>query len=192
MSARLQRRSLLTALALCPLCPGPAHAQPSGSAGTAAADPPGAQRRVWPPRQSVPRTVLPAWEGPAWSLEQARGKVVLLNFWASWCAPCRAEIPSLEAFAARHERDGVEVLAVNFRETEGALRRFLASMPLALTVLRDVDGTAARAWQVSIYPSTVVIGRDGRPAFTVVGELDWTGPVAASWLSPMIQAVARS
>ena len=184
MPAPLPRRSLLAALALGPLAAVAAAPVPADTA-------PGAQRRAWPARQGVPPTVLPVWEGAAWSLAEARGKVVLLNFWASWCAPCRAEIPSLEALAAQHERDGLEVLAVNFREHEGALRRFLASMPLSLTVLRDVDGAAARAWKVNIFPSTVVIGRDGRPVFTVVGELDWMGPVARSWLSPIFQAAAR-
>ena len=184
MPASHPRRSLLGALALCPLAALATAAVPADTV-------PGAQRRAWAARQAIPRTVLPVWENGVWSLAEARGKVVMLNFWASWCAPCRAEIPSLEALAAQHERDGLEVLAVNFRETEGALRRFLASMPLSLTVLRDVDGLAARAWAVNVFPSTVVIGRDGRPVFTVVGELDWTGPVARSWLSPMLQAAAR-
>lgn len=111
---------------------------------------------------------------------------MLLNFWASWCEPCRAEMPSLELLAERHIRDRVQVMAVNFRETDGAIRRFLAQTYCSLPILRDVDGAAARAWGVRVFPSTVVIGRDGRATFTVIGEFDWTGAEARAWIAPLL------
>jgi len=156
---------------------GPAHAQ----AGTE-----GAQRRPWPPGRPTPPVALPAWEGAPWRLEDQRGQVVVLNFWASWCEPCRAEMPSLELLAERHTRDRVQVMAVNFRETDGAIRRFLAQTDCSLPILRDVDGGAARDWGVRVFPSTVVIGRDGRATFTVIGELDWTGAEARAWIAPLL------
>ena len=154
------------------------------AAQTAAA--PGAQRRPWPRGLSTPTLQVPTWEGMPWSLASARGQVVLLNFWASWCEPCRAEMPSLELLAERHQHDRVQVVTVNFRETEGAIRRFLAQTDCSLPVLRDVDGAAARDWGVRVFPSTVVIGRDGRAAFTVIGELDWTGAEARAWIAPLL------
>jgi hypothetical protein len=61
-------------------------------------------------------------------------------------------------------------------------------MPLTLTqVVRDADGAAAQAWGVRVFPTTVVVGRDGRAAFTVLGELDWGGAEAATWLAPLLQ-----
>jgi len=110
----------------------------------------------------------------------------VLNFWASWCEPCRAEMPSLELLAERHTRDHVQVMAVNFRETDGAIRRFLVQTGCSLPILRDADGGTARAFGVRIFPSTVVIGRDGHATFTVIGELDWTGAEARAWLAPLI------
>jgi thiol-disulfide isomerase/thioredoxin len=173
MNAQLSRRTLLTALV-------------GGAAGAHAVDAPGGQRRPWPRGASTPALDLPAWEGPPWALSGARGQVVVLNFWASWCEPCRAEMPSLELLAERHARDRVQVLAVNFRETDGAIGRFLAQTDCSLPILRDADGGAARAWGVRIFPSTVVIGRDGRATFIVIGELDWTGAEARAWLAPLI------
>jgi hypothetical protein len=88
--------------------------------------------------------------------------------------------------AERHMRDRVQVMAVNFRETDGAIRRFLAQTDCSLPILRDVDGGAARDWGVRVFPSTVVIGRDGRATFTVIGELDWTGAEARAWIAPLL------
>ena len=173
MTPTLSRRLLLGALA-------------GGAAGLCAAEPAGVQRRPWPPARATPPLKLPAWEGPAWSLAGARGQVALLNFWASWCEPCRAEMPSLELLAERHANDRVQVLAVNFRETDGAIRRFVAQTELWLPILRDADGGAARAFGVRVFPSTVVIGRNGRAAFTVIGELDWTAAAARAWLAPLL------
>lgn len=169
------RRRLLAAGALAPWV-APARSQ--------AAE--GAAYRPWPKSKPTPALELPAWESPPVRLAALRGQVVVLNFWASWCEPCRAEMPSLELMAERHKGDRLQVLAVNFRETDGTIRRFLAQTDFSLPILRDADGAAARAWQVRIFPSTVVIGRDGRAAFTVVGEVDWGGAEARAWIAPLL------
>lgn len=145
-----------------------------------------AQRRGWPRGRTTPALDLPRRGGGRWRLEDVRGQVVLLNFWASWCTPCRVEMPSLELLAQRHERDGLLVMAVNYRETDAAVNRFLSEMPLTLDILRDADGAAARDWGVRIFPSTIAIGRDGKAAFTVTGELDWAGPQARQWVAPLL------
>lgn len=129
---------------------------------------------------------LPGFESPAWSLAEAKGRPVLLNFWASWCEPCRAEMPSLELLAQRHEADGLLVLAVNHRETDAAIRRFLQAMPISLPIARDADGATSRSFGVRIFPTSVLIARDGRAAFSVIGELDWTGAQARQWIAPLL------
>lgn len=181
MNVFLNRRRLLSALATGAL--GAATEPRAQGAGT----PPGAQRRPWPAGRPTPALDLPAWEGGRIGLAALRGQAVVLNFWASWCEPCRTEMPSLELLAARHEADGLQVLAVNHRETDGAVRRYLAQWPITLPILRDADGAAARDWQVRAFPTTVVIGRDGRAAFSVVGEADWTGPAARAWITPLLR-----
>jgi thiol-disulfide isomerase/thioredoxin len=145
-----------------------------------------ALRRPWPTSQPTPNLALPGFDGPAWSLAEAKGRPVLLNFWASWCEPCRAEMPSLELLAQRHEADGLLVLAVNQRETDAAIRRFLQTMPISLPILRDTDGATSRAFGVRIFPTSVLIARDGRAAFSVIGELDWTGAQARQWIAPLL------
>ena len=82
----------------------------------------------------------------------------------------------LARLAARHAANGLQVVAVNFREGEAAIERFLAAVPLALPIVRDADGAAARAFGVGIYPTTVAVGADGRVAFALVGEIDWDTP----------------
>lgn len=143
------------------------------------------QKRPWAKGVPTPAVHLPDETGQTWRLADQRGQVVVLNFWASWCEPCRAELPSLELLAARHDAQGLRVLAVNFRETDAALRRFTEQQPLSLPILRDVDGGAARAFGVRIFPTTVVIGRDGRALFSVVGEVDWTAEPARGWVGAL-------
>jgi thiol-disulfide isomerase/thioredoxin len=134
----------------------------------------------------TPGLRLPDLDGRTWDLAAHRGQVVLLNFWASWCEPCRAEMPSLEHLARRHEADGLAVVAVNFKERAAQVKHFLAQVPLALPMLLDADGAAARAWQARILPSTVLIDRRGRARRLVRGELDWTGPAAAALVAPLL------
>ena len=151
------------------------------------ADDAAALARPGPAGRPTPVLDLPGYEGARWSLAAARGRVVLLNFWASWCEPCRSEMPGLELLAERHENDRLDVVAVNFRETDAAIARFVALMPITLPILRDGDGAAARAWGVRIFPTTVAVARDGRAVFSVVGEADWTGSAARQWIAPLLR-----
>lgn len=146
-----------------------------------------ALRREWPKDRPTPPLALPGVDAVPWSLSGARGRVVVLNFWASWCEPCRTEMPSLELLAQRHEADGLVVVAVNHRETDAAIRRFMASMPITLPIVRDADGAATRAWGVRMFPTSVVVGRAGRAAFSVVGEADWTSDAVRRWLEPLLR-----
>jgi thiol-disulfide isomerase/thioredoxin len=142
--------------------------------------------RPWPRAQATPVLELPTEDGAVWRLAAQKGKPVLLNFWASWCEPCRSEMPALELVATRHEAQGLQVMAVNFRETDAAVRRFIEASSLSLPVLRDRDGGAAKAFGVRTFPTTVAIDRQGRVLSSAVGECDWSSPPARQWVAALL------
>ncbi len=148
--------------------------------------------RPWAAGKPVPPLVLTDLDGKAWSLAALKGRPVLLNFWASWCEPCRAEMPSLELLQTRHEKAGLVILSVNYQEPLPKIRRFLETLPFSLPILLDRDGEAAAAWTPRVFPTTVLIDRSGAPRSTVIGELDWMGDTARGLLEPLLAAAQRA
>lgn len=124
-------------------------------------------------RQPAPDFTLPTLDGRQVQLWSLRGKVVVLDFWASWCPPCREGLPHLQALAANGElkQRGLAVLAVNEEEKLATIRAFLERNHDTFDVLRDIDGTVARAYSASALPTTIVIGRDGLVLAVISG---WT------------------
>jgi thiol-disulfide isomerase/thioredoxin len=132
----------------------------------------------WPARQAAAPLDAVDLSGRAWNLPALRGRAVLLNFWASWCEPCRAEMPTLQQLADFYGDDRLAVLALNFKEAPAVAARFAARTQLKLPVLLDPSGDNARRWQVKVFPTTILIGSDGRPRWRVRGEMDWTSQEA--------------
>ncbi|MBX3588927.1 MAG: TlpA family protein disulfide reductase [Ramlibacter sp.] len=152
----------------------------------------GFEVQPWPAAKPTPALALAGLDGQPWTLASLKGKVVVLNFWATWCEPCRAEMPSLEQLAQLHAAGGkLVVLAVNYQEHEARVRRFLEGTGLQLPVAMDRDGTAAKAWTRRIFPTTVIIDATGRPRFTVTGEYDWAAPDAEKLIAPLLKAASR-
>jgi peroxiredoxin len=123
---------------------------------------------------ATPPLALADLQGRTHSLAQYRGKVVLVNFWATWCGPCREEMPSLRELRKSLAGRPFEVLAVNLAEPEARIERFLDKVPLDFPILLDRDTKVARAWQARILPASFVIGPDGRIRYHHAGELDWS------------------
>ena len=142
--------------------------------------------RAWPAARPVPGLDLADLDGHHWQLSGLAGKVALLNFWATWCEPCRAEIPSLDALLRQQRSRGLVILAINYRETATVIRGFLQRTPYRATVLLDADGDAASDWTPRVFPTTVLIDRAGRPVSTVLGDLDWRGAQARELLDPLL------
>jgi thiol-disulfide isomerase/thioredoxin len=138
--------------------------------------------RQWPQNKTTPDWRLTDLQGQTWDAQKLKGRALLLNFWASWCEPCRSEMPSLELMAQQFEGQDLVVLAVNFRETDLTLQRFLQTYPTTLNVLRDRDGVVARLWGVRVFPSTIVIDKAGQARGWVQGEVDWTSARAKKWI----------
>jgi thiol-disulfide isomerase/thioredoxin len=148
--------------------------------------------RPWLAGRPVPALDLADLNGKRWRLDALAGKVVVLNFWATWCEPCRTEMPSLEAMALRRAGSGVSVLTVNYKEGAEVIRRFLERLPFKLPILLDTDGDATFEWTPRVFPSTVLIGRNGQPTQVVLGDLDWAGAEANALLDPLVAAPGKS
>jgi thiol-disulfide isomerase/thioredoxin len=97
-----------------------------------------------------------------------------VNFWATWCEPCRDEMPSLARLQAALADRPFTVLAVNLDEPVSRIKKFLARTPLDFPVLLDRDAAVAKAWRARILPATYLVGRDGRIRQVHFGELDWS------------------
>jgi thiol-disulfide isomerase/thioredoxin len=143
-------------------------------AGAAAGDP----SRFLPWRGDTPPLTLKDLDGRPHALADYRGKVVLVNFWATWCEPCRDEMPSLRTLRERLKGQPFEILTVNYGESATRAREFLDRERLDLRVLLDPNQEAARAWRVRVLPGSVLVGPDGRARAAVIGEIDWASEVA--------------
>jgi thiol-disulfide isomerase/thioredoxin len=136
------------------------------SAGAAAAK--DATLRPWPAGQPTPALQLTGLDGQPWDVAGLRGKVVVVNFWASWCGPCVDELPVLKGLAGR---DGVAVVGVNYKEPRDTIERFTQDHPLGYPVLRDRTGDAFKRWTPGVMPTTILVDRTGRARWRTVGEI---------------------
>jgi peroxiredoxin len=117
------------------------------------------------------------------------GRVVVVNFWATWCAPCVEEMPSLERLHRALSSRGLVVLAVAADHGEADVASFVREHGLTLPVLHDRGGRlAARLFGVSGYPDTVTIGRDGRVIHRAVGAAAWDTPEAVAYFGGLLRA----
>lgn len=142
--------------------------------------------RVASPREGFPAPdfTLDTLSGDSIALSSLRGKVVVVNLWASWCAPCRAEMPALQRLYDSNRDRGLVVLAVNstIQDTEAAARAFADEMDLTFTVVLDRDGSVSRRYLLRALPSTFIVDRDGLIRSVVIG-----GPASDAPLQSKIE-----
>jgi thiol-disulfide isomerase/thioredoxin len=109
----------------------------------------------------APQFTLESRVGSKISLAQYKGQVVMLNFWASWCGPCRQEMPLLENIYKKYNKMGFTLIGVNVEPDSKAAEGFLKATPVSFPVIYDKDSTVSKAYDVSGMPSTVLIDRKG-------------------------------
>lgn len=151
----------------------------------AAASPAAAGLKPWIGRQP-PAFELKDLSGRTHRLSDYRGSVVLVNFWATWCEPCRDEMPSIDRLREKLAGRPFVVLAVNVDEPESRIRKFLSLLPLGFPVLLDPGRTLTRTWNVRVLPASYLIGPDGRVRYTAVGELDWSASGPAGRVASLL------
>jgi peroxiredoxin len=113
----------------------------------------------------APGFTLQSRDGAQVSLASQKGNVVMVNFWASWCVPCRQEMPHLQALYDRYNSLGFELLAVNVESDLDDARKWLEETPVTFPVLFDPKNEVSKQYKVISMPSTVLIGRDGTMRF---------------------------
>jgi peroxiredoxin len=119
---------------------------------------------------------LPLLDGTNRKLSDLKGKVVFLNFWATWCPPCRQEMPSMETLYQKFKGQGLEIFAVDCMEEAGDVSAFMRRNKLNFPAALDVSGRVNGQYGVEAIPTTYILDRSGKIIIRVVGSLDWNNP----------------
>lgn len=156
--------------------------------GTAAA---AAELKPWS-GGATPPLALEDLQGRTHHLADYRGKVVLVNFWATWCEPCRAEMPSMERLRSSLAGQPFEVLGVNLAEPLSRIEKFTDTLPLGFLLLRDRDGAVAKAWRAKVLPASFLVDGEGRIRYYVYGEVDWSSAAVRAKVGELLRASTSS
>ncbi len=145
--------------------------------------------KLMPEAESLPApyfaSVTP--EGKKLSIDDLKGKLVILNFWATWCPPCRLEMPSMEKIYREFKGEGLEVVAINFMERPEPIKSFLKENDLTFTVLMDRAGEISQSYGVRALPVTFLIGRRGNILARSIGYKDWHNKKTREFISSLLK-----
>lgn len=137
--------------------------------------------------QEAPDIAFKSYEGKNYRLSDLRGKVVLLNFWATWCPPCRQEMPSMDAAYKELKDKGLVIVAVSVdRDGKAAVAEFKQKMSFSFPVALDTEAKAARVYRVTSIPANFIIDRQGKIVNKVVGAVDWNSQQAKGSLVKLL------
>ncbi len=144
-------------------------------------------------RTAVPSVTLPTLQGKPLSLGELRGKVVLVNFWATWCLPCQWEMPLMEKLYQAYKGRGFVVVAISL-DQEGApvVKPFVAEKKLTYPVLLDASHQGARQFGIVGLPATFLIGVDGFVKGVTYGPKEWDGPEARALIESLLRQAKGS
>ena len=130
-------------------------------------------------RQDAPIFEIENLAGGNTALEDYRGKVVILNFWATWCMPCRAEMPGMETIWKKYKEQGLVIAAVSVDEgSRGRIETFSKLLDLSFPILLDPESEVSDLYKVSNMPTSFLIDRNGKIISRIVGTEEWTSPEA--------------
>jgi thiol-disulfide isomerase/thioredoxin len=121
--------------------------------------------------------VLKDIDGERFEFSETRGRWVFLHFWASWCGPCRLEMPAIQQLANTFPEDKLAIVMINTAENEDTIFEFLASINVDIPSLMDIDGEVTEMWQPRGLPTTILIDPDGNVKYQAIGGREWNNPV---------------
>jgi thiol-disulfide isomerase/thioredoxin len=146
---------------------------------------------TYPARTTPPHFSGSGVDGRPVSMAAFRGKVILVNFWASWCPECRPEMPAMERLHRELASRGLAVVAVNARERREVVARHAQELGLTFPVVLDPDGEIGALYGVVGLPATFLVGRDGRAVAFAVGSREWGGAPARALLEILLAEPAE-
>jgi cytochrome c biogenesis protein CcmG/thiol:disulfide interchange protein DsbE len=134
----------------------------------------------------APDFTLETLDGATTALAGQRGKVVIVNLWASWCGPCRAELPAIEQLYNAQRDQGLTILAVHgtFQDSEASARAFAQELGLTFPIVLDRDGAVSRRYQLRALPSTFIVDRKG-----IIRDVIFGGPLSEATLQSKVDAL---
>jgi thiol-disulfide isomerase/thioredoxin len=130
---------------------------------------------------------LKSLEGKSVPMRQFAGKLVVLNFWATWCGPCKEEMPAFERLRQKVDPERVSLLTVTTDLQRDGIKHFLGSLDVHLPVLFDEDQEVSRAYMVRALPTTVIIDRQGMVVGRALGPRDWDSPEAVRYMEHLLE-----
>jgi len=131
---------------------------------------------------------LPDLQGNQVSLSAFKGKVVLLNFWATWCPPCRKEIPSMERLYKKYGDQGFEIVGVDLQESHATVADFVKEFGMTYTVLLDNKGETGATYGARSIPTSYIIDRSGNAVSGVVGTKEWDSDEVTRYIQALLDA----
>ena len=135
----------------------------------------------------APEFELPGEDGKTYRLSDFRGRVVVLNFWATWCPPCREEMPAMERAWQKVKAKGIVLVAVNVGEDDDQIFQFLGDFPVTFPILLDRKGEIVKRYPVIGLPTTFIIDLAGRVTHRAVGTRDWDHSELIGQLLKMVE-----
>jgi peroxiredoxin len=145
------------------------------------------------PKEKIeaPDFTLPDVSGKKLRFKDLRGKVIFLNFFATWCEPCRLEMPAMERLSQKYGNKGFVVLAVDMGESAKSVRTFMQELKLSFPAVVDKDGSVAFKYNVRPIPATYLIARDGQILWRAFGGRDWDTPEVHAYFAKMLASQDR-
>jgi peroxiredoxin len=125
-------------------------------------------------------------KGKKVKLSGLAGQVVFLNFWATWCPPCRAEMPSMERLHARLKDKGLTIIGVDLQEGRREVEDFVREYKISFPIVTDHNGSVASSYGIRSIPTTYLIGRDGTILAGRIGGQEWDDPAIAAFLEKLL------
>ena len=132
-----------------------------------------------------PEIELPDMQGRQHSLTDYRGNIVLVQFWATYCTPCRTEMPTMNRLLEKMRGKPFAIVTVNMAESPAQVRQFLQEVPVDFPVLLDSDGSTLGRWKVFAAPANFILDKQGKIIYTLYGAIEWDSDEMVSRLSAL-------